>query len=458
MTKRILAGFLGVLVALLVLVVVPLGVKISSQQRDDFRSNAQADARAIASSEEERLGDVGDATDARSAVPPSISAGDGVVVLGARGEVLVRTGRTVPDAVIRAARAGTRPRLHDAVAVTARIGPARSPDGVVVLIRDAEPLDRRVHALWLALAAAAAVTLAIGAVTAAGLARWIARPLSGLQAATTRMGHGDVAARTNVDSGPPEVRAVAAAFNDMAGRLATLLESQRTMTADVSHQLRTPLAALQLRLELLADDSPESTRVELAGALREIERLNRLLDGLLAIARAEEVTAERLVIDVADVVAERVEMWQPVARDAGVDLSASLQPATAWLTPGHLEQVLDNLIANSMDALSAGQHVRVSSHRAAGQVVVTVADDGPGMPASRRASALARFEGDGAGRKVGLGLAVVARLVSTDHGSVALEETPGGGLTTVVRLTAATPFAAEGPSDGDATAAEASAP
>jgi len=438
MTKRILAGFLGVLVALLVLVVVPLGVKVSSQQRDDFRSNAQADARAIAASEEERLGDAADPADARTAVAPTVAAGEGVVVLGRDGAALLHAGRPVPDSAIRAARAGGRPQVHDAVVVTARIGPARQPDGTVVLIRDAEPLDRRVHALWLALAAAAAVTLALGALTAAGLARWIARPLSALQTATTRMGHGDVVARTNVDSGPPEVRAVAAAFNDMAERLSALLDSQRTMTADVSHQLRTPLAALQLRLELLADESADGTRAELAGALREIERLNRLLDGLLAIARAEEVVAERRVIDVAGLVAERVEMWQPVARDADIELSSALDPATALMTPGHLEQVLDNLLANSIDALPAGGHLTVSLRHDAEEVVVTVTDDGPGMPASRRANALARFEGDGSGRNVGLGLAIVARLIATDHGSVTLDETPGGGLTTVVRLPAAT--------------------
>lgn len=434
MTRRILAGFVAVLVALLVLLVVPLGIKISSQQHDDFRSNALAAARALASSEEERLGDTGDPADARNATLPPIATGDSVVVLGRNGDVLARSGGRVPDAVIEAARGRTAPRAADAVVAVASIGPSRRPDGTVVLVRDAEPLDRRVHALWLALAAAAMVTIAFGAVTAAALARWIARPLRGLQLAATRMGHGDVAVRTDVDSGPPEVREVAAAFNEMADRIAALLHSQRTMTADVSHQLRTPLAALQLRLELLADDSPEAARTEVVAALREIGRLNRLLDGLLAVARAEELDGERSVIDVAAVVSERVQMWQPVAQDAGVTLSSSLEPATARLTPGHLEQVLDNLLANAMDALSPGQRVTVSTHADGGRVVLAVTDDGPGMAPARRASALARFEGDGAGRKAGLGLAIVARLVTADHGSITLDETPGGGLTASIDL------------------------
>ena len=441
MTRRILAGFLGVLAALLLLVVVPLGIKVSSQQRHDFRATALAEARTIASSEEERLGDTGDPADARSTSVPPINPGDGVVILNRDGVVLLRAGRAVPDGVISAARTGAELDAHGAVAVSARIGPAPSPYGTVVLVRDAEPVDHRVQALWLALAAAACVTLAFGAVTAAGLARWIVRPLRGLQAAATRVGHGDVDVRTDLRSGPPEVREVAAAFDEMARRLAALLESQRTMTADVSHQLRTPLAALQLRLELLADESSASVRGELVDALREIERLNRLLDGLLAVARAEETAGARTAIDVREVVVDRVQMWQPVAQDSDVTLLSSIEPdepAVAELTPGHLEQVLDNLIANSVDALPPGHHVTVSVRTRAEDVELAVSDDGPGIPSTRRQTALARFEGDGAGRKAGLGLAIVARLIATDNGSVSLEETPGGGLTALIHLPAST--------------------
>lgn len=442
MTRRILAGFLGVLVALLVLVVVPLGIKISSQQRHDFRANALAAARALASSAEERLGDTGDPADARSASVPPLAAGDGVVVLDRNGAILARAGHAVPDAAVTAARSGRSPQVADAESLVVPIGPPNSRDGTVLLVRDGEPLDRRIHALWLALAAAATVTIALGAVTAGALARWISRPLRGLQLAATRMGHGDIAIRTDRTSGPPEVREVATAFNEMADRLSALLNSQRTMTADVSHQLRTPLAALQLRLELLADESSDDVRTELLGALREIARLNRLLDGLLAVARAEEVSGERAVIDVAAVAAERVQMWQPVAADAGVTLATSLSPADARLTAGHLEQVLDNLLANAIDALPPGGRVTVSVRIGADHVDVTVADDGPGMTPARRTSALARFEGDQTARKAGLGLAIVAQLVAADNGSVVLDETPGGGLTVAIQLPTAHEVAA----------------
>jgi signal transduction histidine kinase len=444
MTRRILAGFIGVLVFLLGLVVGPLGVKISAQQRDDFRHSAQSAARALANAEEERLGDTGDATDRGSAAPLSVDAGDGVVVLGPNGNVIATAGRMVSPAVLDAVRGNGKPSAPDAVVVTAPIGSTARPDGIAILVRDAEPLDQRVRALWLALVIAALVTIGLGAVVAFGLAKWIGRPLRDLGTAATRMGQGALAVRTDAQRGPPEVRAVAASFNDMAGRLGDLLDSQRNMTADVSHQLRTPLAALQLRLELLAEDSPEPARSELADALREIARLNRLLDGLLAVARAEETASEPSVVDVADVVTERVEMWSSLAQERHVGLSVSTEPAAAMVTPGNLEQVLDNLIANAMDALSPGDDVNVSLRSIDDAVVLTVSDNGPGMSAARRTSAFDRFETDQSGRKSGLGLAIVGRLVATDHGSIALAETEGGGLTAMVRLRAAPQPAAAG--------------
>jgi signal transduction histidine kinase len=439
MTRRIRAGFLGVLLFLLALLVVPLGIKISAQQRDDVRTTAQASARALANAEEERLGDPGDAEGPRGRTAPTVDAGDGVVILGSRGQTLVTAGRRVPGSVVAAIRSRREPHAPDAVVVSAPIGSPGDPHGTVILARDTEPLENRVRALWLALAAAAATTLALGAVIATGLARWIGRPLHELGIAATRMGHGDVSVRTESTHGPPEVRAVALAFNEMAERLGGLLDSQRAMTADVSHQLRTPLAALQLRLELLADDLHGDARSELTDALREIGRLNRLVDGLLAIARAEETSAKPSAVDATDVVRDRVEMWHPLAQERGIALEVETEPTVAHVTPGHLEQVLDNLLANALDALSRGDHVTLSVQREATAVRITVADDGPGMSPSRRATALARYAGDGSGRKAGLGLAIVARLLAADRGSVVLEETRGGGLTVVVRLPCAAP-------------------
>ena len=438
MTRRILAGFLLVLLALLALVVVPLGATLSAQDRRDFVRAAEVAARRSAALAEERLGDQADAQDAVGVLTLPVDAGDGVVLLNRAGRTLSTAGQPVAPSIISAVRAGRQPRPDDAVVRTVVVGDPTHPDGSVILVRDSAPIDRRIHGLWVGLGAAALIALALGALVAAGLARWIARPLRDLRAVTERMGEGDVGVRAVADVGVPEVQAVAAAFNDMAARIGVLLDNQREMTADVSHQLRTPLAALRLRLELLADDAPEEMRGELLDALREIARLSRLADGLLAVARAEEVTAPVADVDVEAVVAERIDLWCAMAEDRGVALTARTAPATARSTPGHLEQVLDNVLANAFDVLGPGNSIVVTLDTDGETVVLTVADDGPGMPAHRRESALGRFVGDRAERaSTGLGLAIVARLIGADGGAFELLDTPGGGLTAVVRLRSA---------------------
>ena len=154
---------------------------------------------------------------------------------------------------------------------------------------------------------------------------------------------------------------MAATFNMMAGRLEALVHGHRAMLADASHQLRTPLTALRLRLDLLAADSAPAAADELAGAQEEIARLSRLVDGLLATARAESATEQLVNINVVAAVAERVWAWQPVADGHGVKLVVepagisddgkdSSRPLVA-LGAGHLEQILDNLLDNAIDAI-----------------------------------------------------------------------------------------------------------
>ena len=237
-----------------------------------------------------------------------------------------------------------------------------------------------------------------------------------------------------VDSGPPELRRLASTFNTMAGRLEALVHGHRAVIADVSHQLRTPLAALRLRLDLLATDTDPATGHELAGALEELARLSRLVDGLLAVARAENVVPTPTAVDVAAVARERVVAWHPVADDRGIALAATSRPRApvlAWIGEGHLEQVLDNIIANALDALSAGGRVIVTAAATTAGARITVADDGPGMNAEDRERAFLRFTTSNP-NGTGLGLAIVHRLVTSNGGTARLAETPGGGLTVVL--------------------------
>jgi signal transduction histidine kinase len=317
--------------------------------------------------------------------------------------------------------------------------------GTVILARSTGQLDHEILELWVILGSIAAAAMMAAALLAFGLARWVSRPLKNLDAAARRLADGDLAIRAKVRSGPPELRRLGTTFNTMAGRLEALVHGNRAVIADVSHQLRTPLAALRLRLDLLAADTDPDTGHELAGALDELARLSRLVDGLLAVARAEGVVPVPVAVDVGAVARERVAAWHPVADDRSIVLvvtsagssglggalgvgRSSSAPVLAWIGEGHLEQILDNLIANALDALHPGHMVRLTTAATATGARITVSDNGPGMSAEDRDRAFLRFT-TSSPNGTGLGLAIVHRLAISNGGTVRLDETPGGGLT-----------------------------
>jgi signal transduction histidine kinase len=295
-----------------------------------------------------------------------------------------------------------------------------------------DSLNQAITNLWLYVAALAGGAEIAAALIAVTFARWVNMPLSRMDTAARQLADGNLSIRAETGSGPPELRRMAATFNMMAGRLETLVHGHRVMVADVAHQLRTPLAALRLRIDLLVDDSDPAAATELAGAQEEIVRLSRLVDGLLAVARAESVSEQVVNINLVPAVAERVAAWQPVADGHGVKLLTTLGENVGSdvvaLGVGHLEQILDNLLANAIDAVPEDGTVTVSVSGAANGTTLTVADDGPGMTAEERARAFLRFV-SGTKDGTGLGLAIVHRIVTSNGGAARLAETPGGGLT-----------------------------
>jgi signal transduction histidine kinase len=426
-TRRITAAFLAVLLLVIAAVVVPLGVVETRQLRSDFRTAALTTARSLAAVAEERLDDRHPDPALPGRLARAAQAGDAVMVLDRGGRVVARAGTDSGAERLR---------------VSAAVGDGNRVVGTVLLARPTASLEHRVRSLWLMLAAAAALALLLGTAVGWALGRWIARPLRDLAHAAQSVGGGRTTARADVEAGPREVREVAAAFNEMADEVIAVVDAQAAMTADVSHQLRTPLAALRLRLDLLADEVGGDTRAEIVGMIAETSRLSRLVDGLLAVARADATVAAPSRVDVSAVCAERAVAWEPIASERGVRLELDGgSRCFAAVTPGHLEQILDNVLANALDAVPPGGTVRLAvgtdgpADRPARDTTLRVADDGPGMSAELREHAFDRFvtdrRGDGG---TGLGLAIVGRLVAADHGTAELSETPGGGLTVELRL------------------------
>jgi signal transduction histidine kinase len=444
MARRIAATVVALIAVLLGVVAVPLGLITAGHDTRSFQDEAVNSATSLASVAEERLSDHVDGPALSHAVGRLRQGGDQVAVYDEAGRWVTGTPArpATPAGEIRGTLRRLTPVTHSSGDRLLVLAPVLTDEGsgtvgAVVLSRPTGPLQHRIAVLWILLGAVSAAGLLAAAILAAALARWVGRPLSVLEAAAQRLGNGALGTRSPVGPGPREVRRLAANFNTMAGRLETLIVGHQAMMADVSHQLRTPLAALRLRLDVLAQDCEEPVAVELAGAQEEIARLSRLVDGLLAVARAEQVVAEPAAVPVDAVIRDRATVWRPAAEERNVALSADApDPVRARIGEGQLEQILDNLLANALDAVPPGGNVRVSATAAGGSAQIVVADDGPGMTEQQQRDAFRRFTSATPGG-TGLGLAIVHRLVISNGGSAELSDTPGGGLTVTLRLPAA---------------------
>jgi signal transduction histidine kinase len=311
--------------------------------------------------------------------------------------------------------------------------------GEVALYLPASAALRRIHDIWLLLTAfglaVALVTTLVGARLAAGLAR----PLAALEREVARLGQGDLHARAQT-SGPPEIRALADEFNSMADQLERLLRAQSEFVADASHQLRSPLAALRLRLENLESEVHGEALASVEAAGLEVQRLSRVVDGLLALTRTDAERSETVAVDVTAVIAERVEAWTALADERGVRLGtdrADRKAAWADLVSGDLEQVLDNYLANALEATPSGASITVRLTEEPGNLCIAVNDEGIGMAGADMERAFDRFwQGPHSPTgSSGIGLAIVRQLAARNHGHVTLQRSDTGtGLTASISI------------------------
>jgi signal transduction histidine kinase len=440
MARRIVLAVLALVAVLLGVVAVPLGLITTNQDRQDFQDEAVITARTVANIAEERLDD-GKAEPQLGRIVRQLGRGNyRVSVYDAASRPIAGTPNSPPlrpGALAQARKAG-RETVYSAddwfiIAVPVPGDSGAGRVGTVVLARPSSAVDREAGVLWAVIAAVAAAGLVAAALIAIALARWVSSPLRELEGAAQALGSGSLSTRSPAGRGPSEIRRLASNFNLMAARLEALVRGNQATPADVSHQLRSPLAALRLRLELLAQDSDDAAQAELAGAQEEIARLSRMVNGLLAVARAENIDTPQVDLQADQLIRTRVAAWRPAADERSVRLETDLQPASARMSEGHLEQILDNLIANALDALPAGGTVWLAAVASGDVIKITVADDGPGMPKQQQERAFRRFATSNGGG-TGLGLAIVDRLAVASGGTVTLSDTPGGGLTVTIEL------------------------
>jgi two-component system, OmpR family, sensor kinase len=306
--------------------------------------------------------------------------------------------------------------------------------GAVRVTQSVAAVNREVRNDVLALVGVAAVVLLVGLGVAWVLASSLARPLRRLAGTAREVADGDLDARAPVE-GSTEQREVAGAFNDMTGRLGRALRSQREFVANASHQLRTPLTGLRLRLEAasLKTEDPEVER-ELVAAERETVRLARLLSELLTLARERE-RPEPEDVSLAEVARAAHERWEGPAQTGGrrLLLRGEGEPIVA-ATEADLAVVLDNLIENALNYSPLATTVAIEWGPDARLAVL---DDGPGIDPTERERIFERFyrgEASGGTSGTGLGLSVVEALAHRWEGTVELSDRPSGGTVAELRL------------------------
>jgi two-component system, OmpR family, sensor kinase len=429
---------------------VPLALSIRQRVNDEVRSQARAQADVVAASAPDLLAP-SRRTELRRLVSESAASVRGRVV------VVDANGRLVADSAgarLLGAAYGERPEIaaalrghtdqrqrhsgtlgEDVLATAVPIrGGTHPPVGAVRITQSVAAVHRAMRRTIVGLVLIGGLVLGIGLIVGLVIARTVARPIYRLGDAARRVTAGDLTARAAVE-GSTEQRELARTFNEMTERVGRLLRSQQDFVADASHQLRTPLTGLRLRLEEARHGAQPELAAELDAAMGEIDRLAEIVAELLVLSRAGERELPGASVDLGTAAERAAERWAPAAaqRDQEIEVRPTLA-GTVWCAPADLDRILDVLVENALSYSPAGSSVLVTAEADRIEVV----DEGPGPEPGEEEALFERFHRGRAGREgppgTGLGLPIARELAGEWSATVSLEALPGGGARAVVRF------------------------
>jgi len=311
--------------------------------------------------------------------------------------------------------------------------------GTVRLVFETGAGNRARDVAWWWITVAAVVALLIALLASWVVTRLITRPIKAMTSATRAFAAGDRQARAGVH-GPGELGELARAFDSMADTVARSERDRRNLTADVAHELRTPLAALQAGLEELRDGLVEPTPQGLAGLHDQSLRLGRVVSDLaeLSAVEASDVPVRRAEVDLTQVARDELAVRGSHLRAAGLAVGSRLDgPVLVRGDSDRLHQAVGNLLANAARYCRAGDEVTVQVRSEADQAVLDVVDSGPGIPADELPHVFDRLWRGRAAKQVagsGIGLAVAREIVVAHGGTIQAVSPEGAGTTVTIRL------------------------
>jgi signal transduction histidine kinase len=450
-TRLLLAlGYLVVLVT--IAFAVPLALNIRDRAGKEVREGARTQISVLAAGASEPVAtrSVGDLR--VLAARTAREAGGRVVIVDRRGGVLADSEGAAPRGTNYATPA--RPELQSALRgrplqterasdtlaeeILASAEPVYSDRRVVGGVRLTQSLsavNERVNRTTLGILAVGLAVLLVALIVAFVLARGIALPITRLDAVAQRVAAGDLDARAPLQ-GSREQRSLAASFNAMTERLGRTVRAQKEFAADASHQLRTPLTGLRLRLEEAgAAGDRAALEHELDAGLREVDRIAQTVDELLVLSRTGERDAPGEVLDLAEAARAAGRRWEATAATRDLALEVQTAPTSpVWCARADLERALDAVIENAILYGAGGERVTIR----AGGSTIEVLDGGAGLAPGEEEALFGRFQrgsaGAGAPNGTGLGLAIARELMRCWDGDAQLSNRAGGGAQAMLTL------------------------
>ncbi|MEM8961040.1 MAG: HAMP domain-containing sensor histidine kinase [Acidobacteriota bacterium] len=316
------------------------------------------------------------------------------------------------------------------------------PDAFVEAISTHKALRHRHDDIILALTFTGLGLMPFAALGGLLLARRTTRPISALIRDIDSLDSEVLDQRLRVPANAPhEVGALATAFDELMGRLHATVERQRRFTADASHELRTPIAVIRSGLEvaLRRPRDAEDYQIVIDDTLRHVERVQRIVESLLALARGQADAEAREVLKPANLVHESIDTLQPLADEKNVAIETDLDPdVTVEGHPELLRLLVNNLLDNAIRHTPASSRVFLSvdqlANNGSSQVRMRVRDEGPGVPPAKREEIFQRFHAGDDGRAGGIGLDLVRWVTQRHRGEVEVVDSPHSGAVFEVRL------------------------
>jgi signal transduction histidine kinase len=394
MRRRLALTIAGVATGAVLLFAIPLAAVLHRTYRDEEMLRLQRDTVAAT-----REIDVAPSTADPVELPAS---GDALTVYDVAGHRVTGPGPVIADPLVARALRSSRPLTGGEGGLLAAAIPLLSNErvtGAVLATRDDSRVDRDTRRAWLALGGLAFVLISLAAAVALVLGRRLSAPMERLASAAGRLGSGDFSVRTS-RSGVHEIDDIGTALDASAGRLEELITRERSFSADASHQLRTPLAALRIELEAMELRGAQDE--ELRAALTQVDRLQATIDTLLSVAR--DVPAGDTVADLVVLADEAMERWRGRLAERGRPLRSRLETASAQIRaqPSVVREILDVLLDNA--AKHGAGAVNLTIRPLDGWFAIDVQDEGPGFRGDPDRAFLRRT-GSGSGHGIGLSLA-----------------------------------------------------